>query len=76
MFGTKEFSKDLTRKEKKILIFVKIVENPTPNLWKFTCCPKFQPLGYYYKNTTQGMYLYLNCGNFENFSLKLLNLIF
>jgi hypothetical protein len=32
MFGTKEFSKDLTRKEKKLLIFVKIVENPTPNL--------------------------------------------
>jgi hypothetical protein len=32
MFGTKEFSKDLARKREKLLIFVKIVDNPTPNL--------------------------------------------
>jgi hypothetical protein len=36
-----------------LLMFVQIVENQTPNLWK-TMYPLSQKLGYYYKYITKG----------------------
>jgi hypothetical protein len=57
-------------------MFAEIFEKWTPNLWKIVYCPRDWVTITNIQHNVYFAYLFLNCWDYENFNLKLLNLIF